>query len=581
MAITIPGYNPSSSGASPQGISIGDAVAPSLALGHVARGVGDAAKVLAEHDARIQEVQNSADLTEIKTRMKAAYAGFQQGLEEDHDYKGYAEKWNRELDGLQKKITEGKYSRAVLDEARRQFGAFKGDTQIGVAAAAQRKAVERAKKNFEGGFQMAVDGYDPANPSTEDFDELMAGQSWMTPEEKAAVQAQYDRITERKAVFAEIHEDPRGWLERNAEPKGDLSFWDASQKRAKARVRELVAEQADTVLNGILEGNVEESDIEDLTPDLDAVGRRKLMDFLQDSRDRERERVINSPEEQARIAGEVSRMIDDYEPNGERFDGDFVAIMTGVQSIRDTALRNEYSKQVAGIREGREREIKTVWDWAHSQVREMRKSGSLGQVDDVELDRRTVRDHVRDGFFEDAGTLEALGFSEKQIKKIQAAKDNIPGWFTGKKATPGSRAEVFAELWEERIGEVTADADTIELANELAKGRKQLDRFFSQSERPESVARARSQQVAADFREGKVLAELQRFKTMNPNATQAQVAEELGRITLPLRAKAMRSALRDESASDGAAAPGVGSIVDGYRFLGGNPNDANNWEAAE
>ena len=282
MAITIPSQSPVSSGPTLQGVSPGDAMAPGLALGRVAQSVGKAAKVLAEHDARIQKVQNAADLTEIKTKMKATYADFRLGLAEDHDYKGYSEKWDKELESLQKGIVEGQYSQAVIDEANRQFTAFQGDTRIGVAAAAQNKAVERAKQAYANGFQMAVDAYDPANPSTADFDEHLESQTWMTPEEKESQNELYQERIKRKQTFAEIHEDPRGWLEDNAEqPKEGVALWDASRRRAKARLNELVSEQSLMVINGVLEGNIEIDDIEALTPDLDTVDRLQLRKTLE------------------------------------------------------------------------------------------------------------------------------------------------------------------------------------------------------------------------------------------------------------------------------------------------------------
>lgn len=281
MAITIPSQSPVSSGPTLQGVSPGDAMAPGLALGRVAQSVGKAAKVLAEHDARIQKVQNAADLTEIKTKMKATYADFRLGLAEDHDYKGYSEKWDKELESLQKGIVEGQYSQAVIDEANRQFTAFQGDTRIGVAAAAQNKAVERAKQAYANGFQMAVDAYDPANPSTADFNEHLESQTWMTPEEKESQNELYRERIKRKQTFAEIHEDPRGWLEDNSkQPKEGVAFWDDSRRRAKARLNELVSEQSLMVINGVLNGKIEVDDVEALTPDLDAKDRLELSALL-------------------------------------------------------------------------------------------------------------------------------------------------------------------------------------------------------------------------------------------------------------------------------------------------------------
>ena len=385
MAIRINNLQRSSTGATPQGVSIGDAVKPALALGSIAGAIGKAGDKIHAHDMKIMEAENSADLTEFKTAAKTAYANRMQSFAEDHDHLKYRDNWEKDLEGLKKGLADKGYSPDTLARAKEYLSGFEGDTRIAVASAAQKKAVERGRMQFKNGVQQIEQFYDPSNPEVaySMLQDTLNDQTHMTPEEKEAAFNQFDQFAMRKNVFHQATTDPRGWLERHPTPGKDHALWDQGRRVAKARLRELVGEQADTVMNGIAMGSVDEKDIESLTPDMDAVGRKKLLGYLRDSQDEAKREFMRSPSEQARLAGSIAMMIEDYKPNGEKFDSDFVAIKSQLQWMAKGALRDEYEDQLEGLRNDKEREVKTVKDWGFKQISEVAEAGLLGKVEKV------------------------------------------------------------------------------------------------------------------------------------------------------------------------------------------------------
>ena len=539
----LPNLPNSSTSGTLQSASISAATAPALALGHVAQGVGKIAKQLTEHDAKIMQAQNDADLTEIKTHMKSSYANYQAGLVDDHDYKQYGNKWDKELSNMQANLDKGDYSQAVKDRARREFEEFKGDTRIGVAAATQKKAVERGKLAYANGFKMALDSYAPGTKNYSEIDSLLGDQTSFSPEQKEQQRMAFLDKANRKDLFNEVYEDPRSWLDSNPRPaNGDTALWEAGKSKAKARLRELVDEQTDTVLNAITDRSLNANDIEALTPDLGEYERFKLGEVLEKQNDAVYQKKLRSPEEQQRLLGEVSNMIDNYEPSGETDDYAYADIVTAMEGLGNKAYKSELLKSIKAKREGAEEEIDTVRDWGRKQVSEFYKAGGYGNLPEVKKVRRSVRDHIKDGFFDDTEKLISLGFSAKEVEQIQEADEDVDPSIIGSvftadnKVTAGARADKFAELWETRTGDVTAEFDAIDLANKLTKGRANLDTEFSSYDDPESITAHRQAKMKIEEQKGAVLGELESYLKLNPKATIKETSEQLIKIGVSVRA---------------------------------------------
>lgn len=444
MALLIPNLQAVGSGPSLPRADASAAMAPGMALKSVAAGVSDVADVLDQHNQRILAVQNAADLTEIKTKARTAYANFQASLTEDHDYKTYQTKWESALSNLRAEIEKGEYSGMVRDQAGIFLEDFAGDTRIGVSAAMQRKAVERGKLAFGNAFQATVDGYDPASgpPSTAALEELLDDQAWMLPEEKDQQRQRFRDATAAKYRIAEIHADPEDWLERHAEPgTGDLGQWQADVNRAKGLARQRAADALDQAEDMMASGQLTNpDDVDDLFATLRPAAREQIKQAVRQRADMAAQIELQSPEKQAEIAGLIAERIEAYNPMGETFDADFVEIGTLIQSLPPGPLREEYRAQLDSMRSDKQEEVINA---RKLMLRELDQAFSAQKFGVFERGQST-QSAIDAGLLEDTAKLTAAGFSPEQIEQLNAEG-----------MTAKARTALFRKLWSQRSGDAS------------------------------------------------------------------------------------------------------------------------------
>lgn len=270
--VNLKGINPG--GVSIQGINASDAVKPALALARVAESSGGAiAQQLAEHDLRVMESENAADLTEFKTAAKTAYAQRVATFAEDHDYKSYGQAWDKDIEGLQKTLTDGGFSQSTTDRAKLWLESFAGDTRISVAATAQNKAIKRSKDATVNALDLVEQNFNPANPGASILEvEDHLADSPYTPEEKDRVRQTMGKRIDAKA--REIDEqDFMEMLEADPASAGDLlddefifSTFDAADRMrfksmAKRKTIERKSEGFEDIRNGVITGDLDEAGI--------------------------------------------------------------------------------------------------------------------------------------------------------------------------------------------------------------------------------------------------------------------------------------------------------------------------------
>jgi hypothetical protein len=269
---------------------------------------------------------------------------------------------------------------------------------------------------------------------------------------------------------------------------------DAQREKWKSKAegyrQEIVSEQTDNAQEKIFSGEIISPDeIDKLTPDVDAKTRYALKKTLEGLHGEEAKRVMESPEFQAQVSGEIAAMIADYKPTASGRDEQRVKIREKIAMLPQGPMRQEFESNVAELKLGKIKEIKSVKDWALTQVDEHLKDGLYGNITKPKIPflSKTLRQHVNDGFLDDSAKLKSLGFSDDQIEDIQNANEDTDSSFFGSllpdnEVTMGARADKFKELWETRTGEVTADQDALLVANALAAGgRDGLDKELTKS----------------------------------------------------------------------------------------------------
>lgn len=444
MALLIPNLQAVGSGPSLPRADASAAMAPGMALKSVAAGVSDVADVLDQHNQRILAVQNAADLTEIKTKARTAYANFQASLTEDHDYKTYQTKWESALSNLRAEIEKGEYSGMVRDQAGIFLEDFAGDTRIGVSAAMQRKAVERGKLAFGNAFQATVDGYDPASgpPSTAALEELLDDQAWMLPEEKDQQRQRFRDATAAKYRIAEIHADPEDWLERNKEPgPGNLGQWIDDTNRAKGLITDRAEEAAIQAEDMMASGQLTNpDDVDDLFANLRPAAREAIKNRVADRAQLNFRAEMARPEKQQEIVGTVMERIRAYDPTFEDWDAEFVDIQLMIGTLPDGPVRDELASQLKRAKSTEVAQVLEAQDIILKQLDDAFDAQKFGVFERGQ----STQSAIDAGLLEDTAKLTAAGFSPEQIEQLNAEG-----------MTAKERTALFRKLWFQRPGDAS------------------------------------------------------------------------------------------------------------------------------
>lgn len=526
------------------GISPSDAMKPGLALGSVARGLGKAAETLHKHDMEIMEAENAADLMEFKTEAKTAYANRQASFAEDHDYLNYGKKWEGDLQGLQKALSERKYSAATLEKARLFLTDFEGSSKIGVASAAQRKALERKGQAFKNSVAQIEANYDPSTPEGREagramFEDALGDMSGLTPEQKDAIRMQVESTFGQRDRQAEIYADPHSFLKRK-KPEGVDSYqWDQEQREAQRLIDQRGRNQADSVLDAIYGGTLTNpDDIEALTPDLGAKARFQLKQALAGFSEGESEAELRDPRFQNQNLGEIEELLSDYRSAPAREDFNYVGIAQRIRNIADPDVRKFYAEKLEEIKDGREAEISTVKDWSMKQVDEYFSSGLFGDGEPEKPKGKSLGSILADGFLLDEARLKSFGFTDSQAEAIkEAAEKQRTADREGETREGPDPRDLVREFWEEGNA---ADEDFPEKDREIFEAirNNKASSFMFQNKEDlakyeESLSGYRSQRSIA---RGKAVAKMLEFFRLNPKAEQTEAEKLLNELDIDIDA---------------------------------------------
>lgn len=509
-------------------------MAPGLALGRVGETIEDVGGVLAAHNERILEVENASDLTEIQSRLKTAYADFQESLLTDHDYKGYRERWDGTLEELRGELEEGEFSPMVRDQARLLFTEFEGNTRIGVSEAAQRKAVERSRQAFNNAYQGEMNAYNPATGEGGDIEGLLAMHSYLTPEQKDEMRTRFADEKRRKDDFFSVHEDPAAWREDHPNPGAmDPGEWANLDARAKRLIGEQLGEQTRDITDAIVSGDITDpAQIDDLAPDMRPALREELKGFLEDHLSGQREADLRNPRVQHEITGELFGLLESYNPTGEGFDHEMVRIESLLAQLGDGPARKEFKSQFDRIKSGELSRVRTVKDLGLEAIRRAGTAGAFGATEAPEI-KRTVGDYLDDGFLRDWSKLRTLGIEDEASKSIAKETDRK------------KQVELFREAYLTRDkSKETAGEFEQSLARQL-RDSGSLSTVFSSFRDPAFDGEA-SQRAT-----GRAVADYLQWAAVTDNPTEAQVAEKVKSLT----GREMEAMLRTVPARRGGGIP--------------------------
>lgn len=502
--IVLPGYGPSSDTTPTAMVDGNAAAAPWRALEGIADGIQQIGKTAGGIASQMQDVENAADVTNARLKLSESRAAFERSLLEDHDYKNYANRAETELFATARNLITEEMSPVVRERLDREIAQWTSDTRIDIAAAAQRKSVQRASAALNNAREIAVETGD-----VDGYRKTRKDHTYLTPEEIEADEREVTEEVNRRQREIDIQRDPAGeWDKLPKEPPsepGDFVRWNAERDLIQQQLREKTGDAMDDAADLLAQGKLVHPDqVDQMFADLRPAARERLKEAVRGQQAAKQEALTASPGYQAGIVGKATSLIDRYNPEAEGFDEDYVEIAALVATLPESPVRTELQRNLRTAREGGMRQIESAADLHRQALDDLRKQGAFGSGTVTQ----PVDKILADGILKDAAKLERRGFTAEQAQQIAAAPDDP------------ARITLFREFSKTRAGFDRSTEYERAALDAIQSGTTGMVTV------PDLAAREKERRAA-----GLAKTKLEQWLNANPNATEEQGRQKLLEIT--------------------------------------------------
>ena len=535
------------------------------ALGELAQGLAAVGGHFTGIALHAQQLKNAEQESEARAGMATAYQQFENDLQSDTDPDSRSKKRADFLAGLDSHIP-GDAPPAVRDALAEHLNQFRVNASANGLQSDFQLREKRTKLAFDNEIQTAIDSGNAAD-ATSAIDRAVS-RGVILPEQATAAKSKLDLELKTRAMQAEILADPVGWLEKNPADKVPAGFnpasWTAQRNFAQAQEREKTYDKTQLINDGIVTGHISTPEqIDSVGGDLRPSTRDEIKQSLAhrtllQSSAAEKARVA-SPEYQQQVVGQVAAMLQNYQPEAENFDTQFVQMDALIKTLpSDSAVRDELTRNIDSIRKGETPgKVTNHFDAGAKALGEAFKGGKFG-ADPAGVS--TAR-QIDAGFLNNGDNLKQLGFSAAQATEIMSAKSlysEVP--------TNPARADKFRRLWEQRANKDGATA------NPYARRAAEAILNHSETIAPDdsSVVAAKMQ---AELNYGRVLEKYAEFKKLNPKATAQEVDDKVFELAGEEARKSAASGKWETAPTRGSTA--AGDRVTSYGYIGDSTPDGN------
>jgi len=478
----------------------------------LAQAVGGVGQSIVNTGIKLARIENERLVSQYKAGLRRATAEYENELVDNHNPETWMKGYQEKVGSYMSENDLGKLS----PEAKEAFVGwsedYRGNQELRIARDAKLKGIKNSQLQLDnnmreyearGDFESSRREYRESSLYSEeekrrnDLETDKRESRWLEKEEARGIKVQRELEVENN--LHEAHNNPREWIKNNPNPTGDYAAWKKVTNVANARVKELVLKQNTDVVNDFLNNEINLEDIESRTPDMDTSQRRDLVNHLEDLQDEDYRKYISSPEQQRKLYNEALRFATSANPAQTIDTDEELQFERALRQIEDPDLK----KKVKSIYENSKGAFKNEISKKHDRNLKFgiklidgffeKSAHKIKKPKDI-VTPRSVREHINDGLFYDVAKLKRAGLSDAQIKTVTTATEEVTGnWvkdrFTNEEVTVRAQADALAKVWDERLGDVTADSETMRLLTDIAKkGRGSLDNKFSESSTPDKEA---------------------------------------------------------------------------------------------
>lgn len=521
----------------PNPYSGGGAQNAAKALGSIGRELSRAGKMGEDVALQLQAAKNAKTVAEAQNAWDSSLADFRAQIMTDPDPESWIGDFDtKSADWKQKAMGADYMPPAVKRRLEMNWLGFHGKARNALMIQASSLMVEQAKGAIGLRLDKAIDAGDMdgyrAIVGEGREDGLLSG----TEADKVlyrgeqAIQTRKIETLRGDDPFHLLHRLEAGEFQMNKlERQRQIKL---TERAVDAQRRKIAGDIADQIYSGEL---VDPKKIDDLGKQLRPQGRLVLQNALRDFNDDKKKLLIRSPEHQNKVAGQVALAVQEYEPNGEAFDLKYAQIRTLIGQMGPSPLRDEYVKQLNSIRDGREREIKSVQDWGYKQISDA-QSDSVGKIEKPKTTKTTVLQYLDDGFLRDEDRLKSLGFSDDDIENIIEAEEEV-GSIEGdnNRVTHDAQVKMFKKLWASRERKGGTKWEN-KVAEAIVEGGG-FSKVAHEHEDAESRMAYEKKVAEMATANGKVLAEYAEWIKRNPKARYEDVRKKVIELGVSVKAR--------------------------------------------
>ena len=524
-------------------MDVGAAAAPGVALGRVGSAIASIGDEFADVAHKIQKQVDSGTILSKRRQLNEDFANHQLELEKDQDPASRIQKTKDFFTNYKGKLLSDDMSPIVRGEVENYYEDFASQASIRQGVDSANLAVKRNTQAFENEMGDAVKAGD--RNRLDQAIRLWEAAGTTTPEEVAKTRSKGYLQIDHNNNLAAISDDPETWLKSNPKdkiPDGyDAQSWNQLQEFSKGKVREHTNEVTDAAQDTIIADRLTADQVQEKFKGLRPELLYRLQTFAGNYGSEEAKIERAKPEFQARVIGEASRLLHDYQPKfGEEIDQDAVNIRQTIDQLPPgNAMRDALLEQLKARRDGAELEVKTRLDQAYKTIDEISKTGGYGKLAGSGLAEETTARVLESEFLNDGAKLKQLGLTDAQIKSVNGMEPDSKsptGWKGKDKPTDAvalkkmrdqqlSAFRALAPNWNQR-GPVTAPQFVQDAAETILNNRGDV-----KSPDPIAQQQAADAQAKIDQRVGTVKTEMRAWSKLNPNAGEKEYSDKLNEIS--------------------------------------------------
>ena len=518
--------------------SLDAAAAPARAMARV----GSALQSMGEQGFRIaeqvRETKEAGDRAGFMSQVEQEAADFNNSLLTKPDYHQWTQGY-RELEaGWKTRARELGLSREGLSVLDRQLLDFTTKQGIALERNVALRTVQESHAKIGHSLKRHAEAGDDDGVAR-DITELSA--SGMKPERAAEVKAKAEAAARVAGIAGNILLNPFGALQQLADPEVRKTLLPAVQTLLGDRAREENRKQTFTAIDGFQKGVKElaittAGDLEEQFPGLDPTLKADLAKSLQHTVDEKERQHRQTPEYQTRVSGEVSELLDTFNPESEDFGSKFHRITGLIATLQEGPMKARLDWRVDQVRKGQQE----IWMNAADEYRDRLKTDFEAEVFGPLTTRVTAGDVLGAGLLKDAKKLALAGFSPEDAAFIANIKD------------PRQQLESFQALYSHRPGfdgSAEFDLDSFQM---LAKVKDHRGYFEYPDETKRNAARAKYGAAQTHF---------ENWLSVHPEATEPQISAKYYEVKKPGGAAEARRQIVDPPETQQAGGNKAGAIA--------------------